>query len=66
MNETGEEEELADPSPFTGPLQNVQWLSVYGTRSYATSHVNEGCWAAMAYFIVSINVMESKIVSKLN
>jgi Fungal specific transcription factor domain len=40
MNETGEEEDLADPSPFTGPLQNVQWLSVYGTRSYATSHVN--------------------------
>lgn len=34
MNETGEEEELADPSPFTGPLQNVQWLDVYGTRSY--------------------------------
>jgi hypothetical protein len=40
MNETGEEEEPADPSPFMSPLQNVQWLGVYGTRSYVMSHVN--------------------------
>jgi hypothetical protein len=39
MNETGEEEELPDPSPFIAPLQNVQWLGVYGTRRYVMSHV---------------------------
>jgi hypothetical protein len=40
MNETGEEEELADPSPFMPPLKNVQWLDVYGTRSYVMLHMN--------------------------
>jgi Fungal specific transcription factor domain len=40
VNETGEEEEPADLSPFASPLQNVQWLGMYGTRSYAMSHVN--------------------------
>jgi len=41
MNETREEEEPPDPSPFVAPpLQNVEWLGVYGSRNYVMSHVN--------------------------
>jgi hypothetical protein len=41
MNETREEEEPPDPSPFVDPpLQNVQWLGVYGNRNYVMPHVN--------------------------
>ena len=40
MNES-REEEPPDPSPFVDPpLQNVQWLGVYGSRNYVMSHVN--------------------------
>ena len=41
MNETKDEEEPPDLSPFVDPpLQNLQWLRVYGSRSYVMSHIN--------------------------
>jgi hypothetical protein len=41
MNETREDEEPPDPSPFVDPpLQNAQWLGIYGSRNYVMSHVN--------------------------
>jgi hypothetical protein len=44
MNETGEGGEPPDPSPFVDPpLQNIQWLGVYGEQKLC--HVTHKCRA---------------------
>lgn len=39
MNETREEEDPPDWSPFLAPLKDLQWLNIYGTRTYHMPHV---------------------------
>lgn len=39
MNAIEDKEDPPDPSPFISPLQKVQWLDVYGNRSFIVSHV---------------------------
>ena len=38
MNET-DGEEKADWSPFPAPLRSLQWLNIYGTRTYYMPHI---------------------------
>ncbi|EPE28692.1 hypothetical protein GLAREA_09813 [Glarea lozoyensis ATCC 20868] len=39
MNETQDEEDPPDWSPFSAPLRNLQWLEIYGVRKYHMAHV---------------------------
>ncbi|KFY94549.1 hypothetical protein V501_01903 [Pseudogymnoascus sp. VKM F-4519 (FW-2642)] len=39
INETKEDEEPADWSPFSPPFRSLQWLDIYGTQNYSMPHI---------------------------